>query len=167
MSAAEAFNAAQAAGLSLAVDGADLILKSSGPPPSAVLDLIRIYKTEIVAAITAGNAASQKVDDAVADWRGWYEERAAIRQFEGGHTREEAERLAWSEAEDRWHRANGERVPRDLCAGCRRPIGSARALDLIDDNRVHLGDLNCLIRHGDRWRAVAGQAMKLMGIAKP
>jgi hypothetical protein len=151
MNAAEVLAMARAAGLCLAVDGAELVLEASGPPPPAVLDLVQAHKAEIIAAISAANArlppspaavaeyfarrrsvisrfgggelrfnealwneicdrgnltASQKIDDAVVDWRDWYEERAAIRQFEGGYSREEAERLAKGEAEDRWRRGH-------------------------------------------------------------
>jgi hypothetical protein len=54
----------------------------------------------------------------------------------------------------RWHLAHGERVPRNICASCRRPITPGQqALDLADENCVHLADgYDCLIRHGDRWR---------------
>jgi len=50
-------------------------------------------------------------------------------------------------AEMRWHLDHGERVPRDICAGCRRSITPGKkALDLADDNRVHLADgYECLI----------------------
>ena len=168
MTAADVLDAARAAGLSLVVDGADLALKSLGPPAPDDLDLLRVHKAEIIAALTAASPAKQEPDDAGIDWRGWYEERAAIRQFDGGHTREEAERLAWGEVEDRWHRAHGERVPRDVCAGCRRPIGSAVALDLADGNRVHHDHANmCLTQHGDRWRAVATRALAAMGLRSP
>jgi hypothetical protein len=94
MSAANVLDAARAAGLSLAVDGADLVMKSFGPPAPDVLDLLQIHKAEIIAALTVAGAANHEPDDAGVDWRGWYEERAAIRQFDGGHTREEAESLA-------------------------------------------------------------------------
>jgi hypothetical protein len=86
-------------------------------------------------------------------WHDQYEERAAVRQYEGGYPRAEADLLAWREVETRWQMAHGERVQRHLCAGCRRPIGGAVALDLIDGNRVHdRADNDCLIRHGERWR---------------
>jgi len=166
--AADVLGAVRAVGLSLAVDGTDLVLKSFGPPPAPdVLDLVRVHKAEIIAVLTAAGAAKQP-DNACVDWCGWYEERAAIRQFDGGHTREEAESLAWGEAEDRWHLQHGERVPRDRCAGCRRPIGSAVALDLADGNRVHHDHANiCLTQHGDRWRAVATRALAAMGLRSP
>jgi hypothetical protein len=125
MNASEVLDVARAAGLNLAVDGADLVLESSDPPP-AVLDLVRVHKAEIIAAITAASHASQETDDAVVDWCDWYEERVAIRRFDGGYNREEAARLAWSEAEDRWHRMHGERIPRDPCAAVADRSGQRR-----------------------------------------
>jgi len=58
-------------------------------------------------------------------WRDQYKERAAVRQYNSGYPRAEAELLAWREVETRWQMAHGEQVPRHLCAGCRRPIGDA------------------------------------------
>jgi hypothetical protein len=55
----------------------------------------------------------------------------------GKRPRIDAERIAWGMLENRWNIEHGERVPWDICAGCRRPIGEAPALDLIDGNRVH------------------------------
>jgi hypothetical protein len=59
---------------------------------------------------------------------------------------------------------HGERVPQDLCAGCRRPIASSKALDLIDGNRVHFAGDDCLVRHGERWRAAATRALIALGL---
>jgi hypothetical protein len=96
-------------------------------------------------------------------WIGRFEERTAHRH--PVYSRAVAERLAWAEIEGRWHLEQGERVPRELCAGCREPIGEAKALDLIDGCRVHLRpDHNCLIRYGGRWRAAATRALVLMGL---
>jgi hypothetical protein len=69
--------------------------------------------------------------------------------------------LAIGQLESEWHLALGERVPRDLCAGCRRPIAPGEdVLDLADDNRVHLADgYACLIQHGERWRRAPRQAL--------
>jgi len=108
------------------------------------------------------------IDWDTSDWLDLYEERAAIRQYDGRYTRAEAEVLAWGEIENRWHLKHGERVPRDLCAGCRRPIGSADALDLIDGTRVHIAaSQDCLIRHGKRWRANATRALRALGLRPP
>jgi hypothetical protein len=96
-----------------------------------------------------------------------FEERAASRE-RCGYSRAEANRLARDELENLWHLQHGERVPRDLCAGCRKPIGDAASLDLIDGNRVHLTDRNgCLVQHGNRWRANAARALDDCSQAEP
>jgi hypothetical protein len=69
-----------------------------------------------------------------------------------------------SVAEMRRHLDHGERVPRHLCAGCRRPIlPGDETLDLADDNRVHFphgeDGYDCLIRWGETWRNAARQAL--------
>jgi hypothetical protein len=102
------------------------------------------------------------------DWQALFEERAAIRQFDGRYTRAEVEALAWGEIENRWHLQHGERVARDLCAGCHRSLGDAQALDLIDGCRVHdAADHACLIRHGERWRLNATRALIALGVTPP
>ena len=166
--AADVLDVARVAGLSLAVDGGDLVLKSFGPPAPDVLDLLRVHKAEIIGALAEAGAAHQEADGARINWRGWYEKRAAIHGFDGHYTRVEAERMAWGELQNRWHLDHGERVPRDLCAGCRKPIGNAEALDLIDGNRVHHDRANeCLIRHANRWCAVARRALAELGLQPP
>ena len=54
MSAAEALKAARAAGVELGIDGDDLVLEASAPPPAAVLDLLSRHKAEIVALLRPG-----------------------------------------------------------------------------------------------------------------
>jgi hypothetical protein len=96
------------------------------------------------------------------------EDRRAAHWELGGRSRAEAEKIAWAEVQNRWHMEHGERVSRDICAGCRRPIESAMALDLIDGSRVHLNDGNvCMIRHGKRWRAAATRALMALGLCLP
>ncbi len=60
MSAAEALKAARAAGVKVGVDGDDLVLEASAPPPEAILDLLSQHKPSIVALLglngTAGRA---------------------------------------------------------------------------------------------------------------
>jgi hypothetical protein len=115
---------------------------------------------------TIGTSAEVECLSASA-WRDLYEERAAHREFDGGHKRVVAERLAWAELENRWNLLYGERVPHTLCAGCRHPIGDVEHLDLIDGSRVHTADDSCLIRHGHRWRTAARMALEAMGLTLP
>jgi hypothetical protein len=101
-------------------------------------------------------------------WRSLYDRRTEDRELNGKRPAAEARRLAWGEMEWRWHKERGERVSPELCAACRRPIGSAAALSLIDGNRVHdRPDNDCLIRHGNRWRGAATRALTDMGLHRP
>ena len=49
MSAAEALKAARAAGIRLEIDGDDLVLEASAPPPPVVLDLLSRDKVHVIA----------------------------------------------------------------------------------------------------------------------
>ena len=90
MSAAEALRAAHNAGIGLHVDGVDLVLEASAPPPAAVLDLLGRHKADLIALLRSGDD-----DWSVEDWRALYDERAGIMEFDGGLARPEAEALAF------------------------------------------------------------------------
>jgi hypothetical protein len=79
MSAAAALRAAHDAGIGLHVDGVDLVLEASAPPPAAILDLLSRHKADLIALLRSG-------DDgwSVEDWRAFYDERAGIAEFDGG-----------------------------------------------------------------------------------
>ena len=53
MSAAEALQAAQNAGVEIGIDGDDLVLEASAPPPAAVLDVLSRHKAEVLAVLAA------------------------------------------------------------------------------------------------------------------
>jgi hypothetical protein len=88
MSAAEALKAARAAGIHLGIDGDDLVLEASVPPPAAVLDAVSRHKAEIVLLLSptrdGGSAES---------WHS-FDERAGIIEYDGGAPRAWAEALA-------------------------------------------------------------------------
>jgi hypothetical protein len=101
-------------------------------------------------------------------WSGFYEERAAVREFEGGYSRDEAERLSWCEVEGRWHMTHcGTAVP-GVCAGCGQPITDDAVISLIDGNKVHdRRDHGCLIRFGKHWRGAARASLIALGLKPP
>jgi hypothetical protein len=99
------------------------------------------------------------------DWRAFFGERAAIREYDGMRPRAEAERLAWGETLVEWHRANASPAPSWQCAGCGEPHLGASAMTLPDAARVHdMAGYGCLIAYGKRWRATATAALAAMGI---
>lgn len=83
MSATEALKAARDAGLSLEVDGNDIVLEAPSPPPRAVLDLLVRYKATII-----------RDGLLIRDGEMLLQERAAIIEYDGGAPREWAEALA-------------------------------------------------------------------------
>ena len=89
MSAAEALKAARAVGIHLEVDGDDLLLEASAPPPSAILEILSRHKAEIVAVLRPGRDGWS-----AEDWLLFFEERAAITEFDGGLSRTDAEAQA-------------------------------------------------------------------------
>lgn len=144
---------AHAAGLMLAVDGDRLRVR--GPKAAEpVVRQLAAHKPAIIAVLAEAVGWRARHDEALKHWRAL-------------HPPAEADALAWGEIEGRWHRLRGERAAHGLCAGCRKPIGAAAALDLSDGNRVHIDTLTCLIRHGARWRAAATKALAAMGLQPP
>jgi hypothetical protein len=101
-------------------------------------------------------------------WRAQYEERSRHHELGGGRSRAEVQLLAWRDLEWRWHKEYGERLPRGICGGCRKPIGKAEVIPLIDGNRVHRGEQHeCLIAYGRRWRGAARAALLTLGLKPP
>ena len=75
MSAAAALKVAHAAGIEVGVDGDDLVLEASAPPPAAVLDLLSRHKAGIVALLREGEDGWSGED-----WRAFFDERARHRR---------------------------------------------------------------------------------------
>ena len=113
MSAAEALKAARAVGIHLEVEGDDLLLEASAPPPSAILELLAQHKAEIVAVLRPGRDGWS-----AEDWQVFFDERAGIIEFDGGLPRAEAEAQAFDCCVVEWLNRNPERSPAGRCLGC-------------------------------------------------
>jgi hypothetical protein len=172
MSAARLLGRARAAGLSLAIEGENIIVEADDEPSPELIAELRQHKTQLIAALShlsvlpeyGGTEWVNKTVDGLW-WHDLYAELTG-HWFHGARHWHEAEALAWGELEVRWNRAHGAQVPSHLCAGCRRPIGAAEAFDLEDGNRVHdANDHDCLRRHGERWRGTARRALIEMGLS--
>ena len=131
MSAAEALQAARDAGIGLHVDGGDLVLEASAPPPAAVLDLLSRHKADVIALLRRRwNGWSAE------DWRAFFDERAGIAEFDGGLPRSEAEARAFACCVAEWLNRNPVRSPPGRCLGCGGP------------EQAH--DAAAAVRHRDR-----------------
>jgi hypothetical protein len=165
---------ARAAGLTVTVQGDKLVIRGPRRAEPVALRLLK-HKPAVMAALVRAPAqprqAAPEPERAgwdAADWQAYFDERAAIREFDGQRPRVEAERLAWGELLVEWHKAHGAPPPSSRCAGCGKPIGGSPAMTLADAARVHdVASYECLLKYGRRWRAAAAKALTSMGLEPP
>ncbi len=101
------------------------------------------------------------------DWRDFFEERAAIRQYDGHYSQADAERLAFHECVCRWHLINGKAPDTRYCAGCGNVTDNRPTMQLPDGAVVHDDpEHDCLRAYGDKWRGTAEAALAEIGIKK-
>jgi hypothetical protein len=113
VSAADALKAARAAGVDLRLDGDDLVLEASAPPPLATLDLVSRHKPGIVALLRPGGDGWSPED-----WQVFFDEPAGIAEFDGGLPRPEAEARAFECCIVEWLNRNFVRSPPACCLAC-------------------------------------------------
>jgi hypothetical protein len=119
-----------------------------------VVRLLAAHKAEVMAALTKGDDRAGAVSGecpsaAEAEyWRDFFDERAAHREFDGGYSRAEAERLAFGEMILEWHRRYGASPDPFRCAGCGDDMPSKGGMALSDGARVHFDavrKVDCII----------------------
>lgn len=105
---------AAAAGVTLVRIGDDrLRWTCAGPPPPDLLARIRAAKSEVLAALGTEDPQA---------WRDWFEERAAIREHDGGLSRDEAEAGALADLAQQWRSENPlPASDRAACYHCGQP----------------------------------------------
>ena len=101
MSAVEALNMARTVGVIVCLDGDDLALQAPAQPPVAVIDALTRNKSDIVALLRHMNDGWS-----AEDWRVFYDERAGIREFDGGLPRPVAEARAFEDCVIEWLNRN-------------------------------------------------------------
>jgi hypothetical protein len=113
MSVATALNMARAAGIRVRVCGDRLDLEAPAPPPSAVLDLLSLHKADILRLLRPANDAWS-----AEDWQVFFDEHAAILEFDGGLPRAEAERRAFAYCLTEWINRNPTPSAPGRCQAC-------------------------------------------------
>ena len=159
---------AHEAGLAVDVDGNTLVIR--GPKRAKHLARLLIeHKLDVMAALVPEEPASQAVELSPdpAWWRHHYLVRTINWELSGARPESSAQRIAWSELLNEWHRRHGTRISQGQCAGCGEPIGGRTTLDLADGNRVHLDGLDCVLRFGERWRREATAGLRALGLDPP
>jgi hypothetical protein len=163
------------AGLRLKAIGDQLLVE--GPRRAEPLvRLLAVHKAEVMAVLTEAADLARHAPRACAAtgkpeyWRDFFDERAAHREFDGGYSRAEAERLAFGEMLLEWHRRHGARPDPHRCAGCGDDMPGNGGLTLCDGARVHFDavrGVNCIISYGRKWRRAAVAALRELGFDQP
>ena len=118
MSAAETIRMAEASGIRLGVEGADLVLDADLEPPVDVVNAIRQDKAGIIELLAPpGDRWTAE------DWRAFYDERIAIAEHDGGQSRAEAEETAYECCVIEWLNRNPAPSEPGSCAWCSEDEG--------------------------------------------
>jgi hypothetical protein len=113
MSAAQVLAAARTIGIHVEVDGGDLVLEASAPPPSTVLEALSQHKAEIVELLRP------RADGwSTEDWRVYFDERAAVAEFNNGLTHADAEAHAFECCIIQWLNRNPSLSAAGRCVWC-------------------------------------------------
>jgi hypothetical protein len=164
MTAIDALRAARAAKIDVGIEGTHLVLRAPAPPPPAVIDALKLNKPAIVAILRRELSHWN-----VADWNAFFDERAGIREHDGGLPREQAEALAFDDSVVEWLLRHPVQSSPGLCFGCGR--GDEHAGIVVPFGMEASGHVWL---HSDCWPAwhaarktEAVAALRTMGIAPP
>jgi hypothetical protein len=113
MSARQALKAARAAGICVRMDGDALDLVAAAPPPPSVLELLSHFKADILRLLSPSLDAWS-----AEDWQAFFDERAAISEFDGGLPRPEAEARAFACCVAEWLNRNTTPSAPGRCLSC-------------------------------------------------
>jgi hypothetical protein len=113
MSAVHALKVARAAGIRIGIDGDTLTLNADAEPLPGVLELLSLYKTQVIALLRIGGDGWSGED-----WCGFFDERAGMAEFDGGLPRDQAEARAFACCVAEWLNLNSVHSPPGRCLGC-------------------------------------------------
>jgi hypothetical protein len=164
MSAVEALKAARSVGIRIGIDGNDLVLEATVPPPSGILETISLHKPAIIALLRSTSDGWS-----VEDWQAFFVERAAIFEFDGGLSRADADSSAYEWCTIEWLNRNPAPSPPGRCTWC----GKSETQDaVVLPFGVQPGTHAWL--HAECWspwhaarRKKAMEALQVMGVALP
>ena len=101
MRVAKIIQMAHMAGISIFVEGTTLLLQADTAPPGSILDAIKMNKARIIACLSAEKSIWSN-----SDWVEYFEERAAIAEYDGGLSRAEARSIAFDCCIKEWLNQN-------------------------------------------------------------
>ena len=136
MTAAHALQSARAVGIRVHIDGDDLELEAPAQPPQAVLDLLSLHKADILRLLRPNNDGWSPED-----WQLFFDERAAILEFDAGLPRVESEARAFAPLLGRMDQPQSYTVRTGPVPILRRRGTTLRSVTTLRDrhNRPRLG----------------------------
>ncbi len=146
----------RAAGVTIGIDGGDLVLEAAVAPPASVIELLARNKEAIVALLRPGGDGWS-----AEDWRAYYDEWAAILEFDGGLPRPGAGARAFACCVAKWLNNHPASSPPDCCAGCGAPGRDDDPVQPFGDAWLHA---RCWRAWHTGRKAHATAALKAMGI---
>jgi hypothetical protein len=162
MSAAQALRAARAAGIHIEVEDDDLLLEASEPPPAAVLDELSRHKPEIVRLF-----CPVKDGWLAEDWRLYFEDRAAVAEFDRGLPREQAEAQAFEYCIAEWLDRNPVPSSPGRCASCGRSETYAPIVPHGIEPEIHWLHRECRSEWKEKRRSQAEESLTRMRVRDP
>ena len=118
MSAAKLLEDVRASGIEVTVDGEFLLLKAANEPSPEVLKTLREHKSALLHLLQ-----SEKSGWSANEWRDYFEERAAISEFDHGFPRINAEKNAFDLCVQEWLRQHTTTSAQGVCNQCLQPKG--------------------------------------------
>jgi hypothetical protein len=104
-------DAARAAGVTVSIDGDSLLVRSGSPPPREVIDALCRHKKEVIDFLQSNRSGWTGQH-----WQAFFDERAAIAEFDGGLPPRETESRAFSACVVEW--LNRNPIPMAPDRGC-------------------------------------------------
>jgi len=161
MSAALALKAARLAGVEVQLSGNNLSLRAPSKPPPAVLDALRRQKAEVVVLLRPGRDGWS-----AEDWQLYFEERAAVAEFDGGLSRIQAEAQAFECCVVKGLDRNPAPATPGTCAWCGRADAAVVPFGTEPETHAWL--------HAECWpawqkvrRSHASDTLMRMGVGRP
>jgi len=162
MSAAKLLGDVRASGIEVTVDGEFLSLKAANEPSPEVLQNLREHKSALIHLLRS-EASGWSSDD----WREYFEERAAISEFDHGFTRTIAETNAFELCVQEWLRQNPISSAPGVCNQCLQPKGLIQPYFTGGDvhNPAHVWlHPNCANRWHEARRDSAIASLEALGL---
>jgi hypothetical protein len=156
--------AARAVGVTLSIDGDSLLLRSGRPPPQEVVEALSQHKGEVINFLQSDRSCWLPEN-----WHAFFEDRAAIAEFNGGLPRQEAEARAFGACVVEWLNRNPVRSAPDRCCWCGG--GEREALVLLPFGTERAGHAwmhgACWQPWRERRQAQAVDFFQALGITVP